>query len=286
MSVQEDYIKREIDRIGQVLSRIMAFILNVKSGSTISSSYEYTTNLLKTELDINFDLLLELNDKEFIEVLKNDHALSKCNLSELADILYNMIDVTEICSIRNIKIAQKCLAIYSYLEENDTLFSIERHQKIEELKNGTWHQFIDMYDAVLVGTFPIAINIEGSDLDILCCYNDKEVFIKDMEALFSYKEDFSIDRSRDDGCVVCRFMMEGYPVEIYASETPVKQQRGYLHMIIEERILQEKGESFRREIIELKKMGYKTEPAFCKLLGIEGDPYEGLIEYGYKENIL
>ncbi len=49
-------------------------------------------------------------------------------------------------------------------------------------------------------------------------------------------------------------------------------------MLIEYKLLLEKGEEFRKEIISLKKQGYKTEPAFAKLLGVEGNAYEGLLK--------
>lgn len=48
-------------------------------------------------------------------------------------------------------------------------------------------------------------------------------------------------------------------------------------MLIEHQILLEKGESFRQEIISLKKQGIKTEPAFAQLLGLSGDPYEAIL---------
>ncbi|MNO76159.1 hypothetical protein D3C76_672280 [compost metagenome] len=35
---------------------------------------------------------------------------------------------------------------------------------------------------------------------------------------------------------------------------------------------------FRERIILLKTSGWKTEPAFAKALGLEGDPYEALLE--------
>ena len=50
-------------------------------------------------------------------------------------------------------------------------------------------------------------------------------------------------------------------------------------MIIEAEILEEKGEDFRQKIIELKKSGIKTEPAFAQLLNLKGDPYEALINF-------
>jgi hypothetical protein len=49
-------------------------------------------------------------------------------------------------------------------------------------------------------------------------------------------------------------------------------------MIAEYKILQEEGEEFKQKIIELKKQGIKTEPAFGILLGLE-NPYEDLLKY-------
>ena len=50
-------------------------------------------------------------------------------------------------------------------------------------------------------------------------------------------------------------------------------------MIIEYKILELHGEVFRQEIIKLKSKGLKTEPAFAKLLGLVGNPYEELLNY-------
>ncbi|MNC60542.1 hypothetical protein D3C75_1104260 [compost metagenome] len=55
------------------------------------------------------------------------------------------------------------------------------------------------------------------------------------------------------------------------------QQNGYLHMLLEQRILNVLGAGFREAVIEMKKIGTKTEPAFARLLNLEGDPYEALL---------
>jgi hypothetical protein len=49
-------------------------------------------------------------------------------------------------------------------------------------------------------------------------------------------------------------------------------------MLIEHHFLQTKGDNFRKEIIQLKEIGLKTEPAFAKALSIEGDPYLELLK--------
>lgn len=48
-------------------------------------------------------------------------------------------------------------------------------------------------------------------------------------------------------------------------------------MIIEAEILAQLDNDFRQQIITMKTNGWKTEPAFAQVLGLEGDPYEALL---------
>ncbi len=82
-------------------------------------------------------------------------------------------------------------------------------------------------------------------------------------------------------CLVCKFQSNNFPVEIFAQNIPVEEQQAFKHMIIEAKILNKKGNIFKNEVVKLKKSGYKTEPAFAKLLDIQGDPYEGLLQYQF-----
>jgi hypothetical protein len=38
------------------------------------------------------------------------------------------------------------------------------------------------------------------------------------------------------------------------------------------------GESARKQIIKLKKLGLKTEPAFAKYFNLKGDPFDELLK--------
>lgn len=166
---------------------------------------------------------------------------------------------------------------------------------IEYLKNGnqkqrnafevlTQHKILSNlaeFDPILVGTIPINIDIENSDLDIICYWNDKANFIEkiilffEKEAGFNIREVFINDRDS----VVANFKIEDFEIEVFGQNIPTKDQNGYRHMLIENEILQSKGNDFRSEIIQLKQNGYKTEPAFAFLLGLKGDPYAELLEY-------
>ncbi|RUS45817.1 DUF4269 domain-containing protein [Cohnella sp. AR92] len=136
---------------------------------------------------------------------------------------------------------------------------------------------------VLVGTFPIGIEVPGSDLDIICEVKDMDAFGKLAETHYGQYESFEITRdAAGDGegreRIVVNFAVSGWPIEVYGENKPTDRQNGYLHMVVEDRLLRHYGESFRERIIRLKRGGLKTEPAFAKALGLTGDPYERLLE--------
>ncbi|MDQ1089114.1 DUF4269 domain-containing protein [Siphonobacter sp. SORGH_AS_1065] len=140
---------------------------------------------------------------------------------------------------------------------------------------------LSAYDPLLVGTIPLAIDIENSDLDVICCFTEQQEFRETVTRLFQSEKDFKIwDNNRlESEAVVASFRIDSFELEVFGQHIPTRQQLGYRHMIIEYKILQERGEDFRQEIITLKKQGIKTEPAFAKLLALEGNPYQELLKF-------
>nr|WP_315222240.1 DUF4269 domain-containing protein [uncultured Flavobacterium sp.] len=148
----------------------------------------------------------------------------------------------------------------------------------------TQHQVLVLlsnFDPLLVGTIPINIDTDNSDLDIICCYKSKTDFITQLQDNFSTKSHYTIREALIDNIesVIANFSIANFQIEIFGQNIPVKKQNGYRHMIIEHEILKKKGDNFRLEIIKLKQQGYKTEPAFGKLLELKGNPYQALLEY-------
>ncbi|PIF33100.1 uncharacterized protein DUF4269 [Flavobacterium sp. 9] len=137
------------------------------------------------------------------------------------------------------------------------------------------------FDPILVGTIPINIDIENSDLDIICYWKNKLAFITKLNILFGNESDFEIRETSIDNqeIAIANFKINAFEIEIFGQNIPTKSQNGYKHMIIEYEILKAKDENFRLEIIKLKQNGYKTEPAFAYLLGLNGDPYSELLKY-------
>ncbi|GAA3766860.1 DUF4269 domain-containing protein [Flavobacterium ginsengiterrae] len=137
------------------------------------------------------------------------------------------------------------------------------------------------FDPILAGTIPINIDIENSDLDIICYWKNKSEFVSKISSAFQNKTDFKIWETiiNENESVVANFRIDDFEIEIFGQNIPSQSQNAYKHMIIEHEILKLKGESFRLEIIKLKQNGLKTEPAFGKLLGFKNDPYQELLDY-------
>ncbi|UOE47867.1 DUF4269 domain-containing protein [Mucilaginibacter sp. SMC90] len=153
-------------------------------------------------------------------------------------------------------------AAYAALNENKILDSLKSYQPL------------------LVGTIPINIDIPGSDLDIICHYKDEGNFELTLRKHFSSFPGFQISHSIINGLktIICNFTIGTWPVEVFGQKLPTKQQNGYLHMIAEFRLLELYGETLRKKVIELKEQGFKTEPAFATVLGIDGNPYLELLK--------
>lgn len=165
---------------------------------------------------------------------------------------------------------------------------------IEYLKNGTDRQKkvykimeklklfenLKAYKPVLAGTVPLNIDTQDSDLDIICEFHDHGRFSNDLLRYFSHYSNFHQKEKYIRGIktVIASFSYDNEVIEIFGQWVPVENQYAYRHMIVESRLLKLGGEKAYREIKRLKKMGYKTEPAFAHYFGIKGDYYKILYE--------
>ncbi|MHC0446130.1 DUF4269 domain-containing protein [Flavobacterium sp. 3-218] len=165
----------------------------------------------------------------------------------------------------------------SYLQtgtpKQQAAFDVLTHYKV--LEN------LAEFDPILVGTIPINIDIENSDLDIVCYWKNKSDFIEKINQLFGNENRFTIreDLINNQESVIANFFIDTFEIEIFGQNIPTELQNGYKHMVIEDQILSSRDENFRLQIINLKEKGIKTEPAFGLLLGLKGNVYEELLDY-------
>jgi hypothetical protein len=134
---------------------------------------------------------------------------------------------------------------------------------------------------VLTGTLPLDIFLEEkSDLDIICTSPELGNVEKTLHKFYNKAAGFSVERKTINTIqtLLCRFSLEGFAFEIFCQPEEPVGQAAYRHMVIEFKILQRHGLEFKNRILTLKRSGLKTEPAFAKLLGLKGDPYEALLQ--------
>lgn len=137
-----------------------------------------------------------------------------------------------------------------------------------------------MHDPVWVGTYPIDLDIVGSDIDIICNPSSLRAFLSDVRSAYSDCDDFRLTWKAVEQVptVIVRFKHKEFLIELFAQPKPVYEQTAFVHMVIEARMLAVGGDEARRVIRELKASGMKTEPAFAAYFRLEGDdPYQKLL---------
>ncbi len=139
---------------------------------------------------------------------------------------------------------------------------------------------LNEHTPVLVGTIPIAVDIEDSDLDIVCEAQDLVAFEERVTRCFGQQAGFRIRKKLIKGMpsVVANLNHAGLRLEIFGQPQPVTEQHAYRHMVVEARLLALGGEAARQGVQRLKRAGLKTEPAFASYFQLAGDPYQVLLK--------
>lgn len=140
------------------------------------------------------------------------------------------------------------------------------------------------YGAILAGTLPLDLYLPNSDLDIICYAENLTHFEEHITQAFGMYSDYQciVKIIRETPSVIGRFRHNNFLFEIFAQPVPVQNQYAYRHLRVEYFLLEQYGDSLRRQVLQLKQAGLKTEPAFAKALNLAGDPYEALLAFEEK----
>ena len=140
-------------------------------------------------------------------------------------------------------------------------------------------QALTEFEPTIIGTPPLGIDVSTSDIDIACTASDLMLFRSAAIAHYGDRTDFAVKDLRRFGApaVGVTFNAAGWEIELFCQQLPVNEQWGVRHFNVEQRVLRLCPE-LREQVIELKQAGVKTEPAFAQLLGLQGDPYEAVLE--------
>lgn len=160
------------------------------------------------------------------------------------------------------------------------VINIEQHEGIMNFLTSTkvLERFAH-FSPCLSGTIPLQIALPSSDVDILMCSDNLEDFTSLVKEHYSHFPNFSISETmeKNEPSMTVNFTFDHLEIELFCQRKTSYEQQANLHFLIEGRLLKILGEDFRQEVLELKRHGLKTEPAFGQLLQLSS-PYQQLLE--------
>lgn len=158
----------------------------------------------------------------------------------------------------------------SYLEKGTE----KQQSAIATLKKYKILDSLSPYNPVLVSTVCVELDVDGSDLDIICQHNNLDGFSDSVTGKFKEYPNFKhwLGKSENEEIVIS-FQADTFEIEIYCAKVPLKEQFAYRHLSMMERTLLIGGDRLRRKVKELEISGLKTEASFAKILGLSDDPF-------------
>lgn len=132
---QKDYIKREIEKIGLIMTSIRQKLLGGKESTAISveSSYENTKNILLNSVNFDLDKFLAEDKTTSNNYISTFQGFNVENLDFLASYLMQLGMNPETLNSR--KYLEKSLQLLELCNKKDKTYSTERETSIEWIKN-------------------------------------------------------------------------------------------------------------------------------------------------------
>jgi predicted metalloenzyme YecM len=224
-----------------------------KAGKIVQAGFEH----IEIVCDVPFSEIIE----KYSHLTMDEKGLNKDYNQEL-----------EIClGARNLKFHHSSLASVINLELKAKVWQAIGESKVlkhlKELK------------PLIAGTFPLAVDIATSDVDVLV----ETKHLHELDVLLRHHygqcEGFAVSLNEMDllPTLVCKFIFNQVPFEIFAQDRPAIKQTAYRHFLIEERLLKFGGDAFYQKVLQARAFGLKTELAFGEVLNLDSDPYIALL---------
>ena len=133
--VQRDYLLREIEKIGVIMSAIRQKIFGGKENSAIilEKQIEDAKGMLLSEMNFDLDKLLDLNIEDSNEYISSFEGFSVENIELLAENISEM--GFDYKSDNAQKYLEKALQLYELCCMKSNTFSFEREANMSEIKN-------------------------------------------------------------------------------------------------------------------------------------------------------
>lgn len=129
-----DYLIRQFEEMGYFLSGLLRKILKMKEENQQEQMTSAVREALIQEMKLDIDQVIMLENQQFLSIVKESFT-SADQLEKLADILKILgQEIDHSFTVTKANYILKALFLFSYLQENSSVFSYERREKILELQ--------------------------------------------------------------------------------------------------------------------------------------------------------
>lgn len=221
-------------------------------------------------IEVVCDMSFENLKKRFLQCSFNESGAKKLFNAELEMIVGGV----------NIKFHHISLESVVRLEKNTSIWkAIQTSQVLQILSDEK---------PLIVGTFPLGVNLDTSDVDIVIQFDEasRDQILNLCMKHWGDLPEFNVTSGFIDSheTLTINFLLSQIRFEIFAQQKETVQQNAQLHFQAEERILKLGGAELANQIMHLRTQGLKTEPAFTQALKLKGSPYEVVLNLHSKTN--
>jgi hypothetical protein len=129
-----DYLIRQFEEMGYFLASLLRRILKMKEENQQQQMESAVKEELFQELKLDINQIIILENQDFLRLIQTTFT-SEDQLDKLADILKTLGQEIEFSfTINKANYLRKALFIYQNLQENSSVFSYDRRNKIQEIQ--------------------------------------------------------------------------------------------------------------------------------------------------------
>lgn len=132
MQREKDYLKKKIDKLALVLAELLAKVTKTDVAFTKEEFANEFDQILKEEKNLTVATILEMDEKDFLKILKEKHELNPNQLYILADLLYEYTKNFEV--VEN-NLNNKVVVLYENCITEGVALSLDKYKLIDRLKN-------------------------------------------------------------------------------------------------------------------------------------------------------
>ena len=143
------------------------------------------------------------------------------------------------------------------------------------------------HDPMWVGSFPVGIDSDESDIDIVCNPSSLRPFLRQVRSLYGDCDNFRLTWKAIERVptVIARFTCGEFDLEIYGQPKPTANQAAVMFMLVAARLLAIGGEPAKARIQELKANGHSSAEALAIYFQIDTPaPYPTLVQFMKLDN--